>query len=383
MAEDSGQAHAPKSSLYFAVALAVAAAIGWFLYFSEAGTSAALQSENSGFQQERDALNGKIQQLETDNRALAESLERSQQNASQLESEMQRLGQDRSGLEAELAQERENRERMEQELAQIESQQTSLSGQVSAANDEKQRLQDELEQAQARRQQLLDQIASVSADVEARQAELSASQQDMEQLNQELAQTRQDQDRLKKELSQTRQEQDQLKKQVAELSEQQQKEAQHFAELEKRLEQELNESRVEISQLKNRMLVISLTSEVLFSSGSAQIKPAGKEVLSVIAATLNEYPDRAISIEGHTDNVPIGAGSFYKSNWELASARALAALDYLREGNLVAPGRLKVVGHGEYSPIADNSTAEGRQLNRRIEIRLRPPGEDEIKEEIS
>ena len=125
------------------------------------------------------------------------------------------------------------------------------------------------------------------------------------------------------------------------------------------------------------MTVISLTSEVLFNSGSARIKPAGREVLSLIASTLNTYPDRAISIEGHTDNEPIGRGSFYKSNWELSAARALAAVELLQADNRVAPNRLKLVGHGEFSPIASNDTEEGRQLNRRIEIRLLPPGDIE------
>ena len=152
--------------------------------------------------------------------------------------------------------------------------------------------------------------------------------------------------------------------------EQEQKSKQLIANLKNRLEQELNESRVEISQLKNRLTVIKLTSEVLFSSGSAQIKPTGQKVLSIIAESLNAYPGRAISVEGHTDNRPMVQNARYKSNWELSVARGLAAVKYFQQNNQVDPKRLKVIGYGEYRPVSSNETAEGRKLNRRIEIRL-------------
>jgi chemotaxis protein MotB len=160
--------------------------------------------------------------------------------------------------------------------------------------------------------------------------------------------------------------------------EQEQKSKQRIANLKNRLEQELNESRVEISQLKNRLTVIKLTSEVLFSSGSAQIKPTGQKVLSIIAESLNAYPDRAISVEGHTDNRPMVQNARYKSNWELSIARGLAAVKYFQANNQVDPKRLKVIGYGEYRPVSSNETAEGRKLNRRIEIRILPPDNTDL-----
>ena len=95
-------------------------------------------------------------------------------------------------------------------------------------------------------------------------------------------------------------------------------------------------------------------------------------MLALIAESLNAYPGRAISIEGHTDNVPIGRRSRYASNWQLSTARALAAVNYFQRHNAVNPQRLQVVGHGEHQPVSSNETAEGRQQNRRIEIRLMP-----------
>jgi chemotaxis protein MotB len=155
--------------------------------------------------------------------------------------------------------------------------------------------------------------------------------------------------------------------------EQEQASKEQIANLKSRLELELDESRVEISQLKNRMTVIKLTSEVLFNSGSAEIKPAGKKVLSIIAESLNAYPQRAISIEGHTDDRVLRYNSRYASNWALSAARSLAAVDFLQHENQVDPRRLRLVGYGEHHPVSDNDSAEGRKLNRRIEIRLLPP----------
>ncbi len=76
------------------------------------------------------------------------------------------------------------------------------------------------------------------------------------------------------------------------------------------------------------MTVINLTSGILFTTGSAEIRPAGQKVLALIATSLNAYPDRDVSIEGHTDTVRIGEDSAYDSNWELSAARALAAVQY-------------------------------------------------------
>jgi chemotaxis protein MotB len=215
-----------------------------------------------------------------------------------------------------------------------------------------------LDDAQARRQQLLDQITEVSGDVEAREAELADANRDISELNRQL--------------EQNRRQQAMLEARIEEIRERHRQEAQHFAELKQRLEEELNESRVTITQLKNRMTVIDMTSEVLFRSGSARITPTGRKVLDVIAASLNAYPERAISVEGHTDDVPVGENLPYASNWELSTARALAAVDYLRQENRVAAERLRVVGLGEFHPVASNETPAGRKLNRRIEIRLLP-----------
>jgi chemotaxis protein MotB len=369
---------------------AVAAASGWYQYRQAtaateelARTSAAqiddlqsdirqskqasqqLQSELENRQQEVSRLaataaelEAKLQTGEARINDLQHSMQQSKRSNEQLQSQ---LDAERAARQQEVSRLTATSAELESELQQRLAQQESLNRQVSEASDEKRQLANRLDDAQARRQQLLDQIAEVSGDVAVKEAALADADRDIRELNQQLERT----------LLQ----QDLLAARIEELNEQQRREAQHFANLKQHLEQELNESRVKITQLKNRMTVINLTSEVLFASGSARITSTGKQLLDVIAASLNAYPERAISIEGHTDNVPIGANSSFGSNWELSTARAQAAVDYLQQHAQVAPGRLQVVGHGEHQPVASNETAEGRRLNRRIEIRLLPnPG---------
>lgn len=114
-----------------------------------------------------------------------------------------------------------------------------------------------------------------------------------------------------------------------------------------------------------RGIVITLPDTLLFSSGSAELKPEATDVLTRIADKLKEIPGK-IAIEGHTDNVPI-RNSIYKSNWELSAARASSVLHFLLQKGL-APDRFVIAGYGEYRPVASNDTEEGRAKNRRVEI---------------
>ena len=90
---------------------------------------------------------------------------------------------------------------------------------------------------------------------------------------------------------------------------------------------------------------------------------------SRVALILERYAESEIEIEGHTDNVPIHTSRFASNN-ELSSSRALAMFDYLVEHTALEPAQIKHSGRGEYMPVADNSTPEGRAKNRRIEIKI-------------
>lgn len=122
--------------------------------------------------------------------------------------------------------------------------------------------------------------------------------------------------------------------------------------------------------IEHGRIVINLPENVLFASGSAVINSAGKEALNQIANALKEFEDRSFQVEGHTDNVPIKS-SRYPSNWELSTARALSVLHLMIQDGVKAEN-LSAAGFGEFHPRADNKTAEGRKLNRRIEIIMQP-----------
>ncbi len=114
-----------------------------------------------------------------------------------------------------------------------------------------------------------------------------------------------------------------------------------------------------------RGLVIRMNNAILFDSGSAEIQ-ANEETLIQLAELINSL-DNYVRIEGHTDTVPINS-SVYPSNWELSSARATSVVQLFINECGFSPEKLVAVGYGEYRPVADNSTSEGRAKNRRIDI---------------
>ncbi|MCR5734896.1 MAG: flagellar motor protein MotB [Lachnospiraceae bacterium] len=114
---------------------------------------------------------------------------------------------------------------------------------------------------------------------------------------------------------------------------------------------------------------LTLNGALLFDSGSDQLKEESIPILKKIGMILKKYGKSIIEIEGHTDNVPIHNAKF-DSNNELSSARALAVFEYLVENSGLDPAMVKHSGRGEYVPVADNSTAEGRAQNRRVEIKI-------------
>lgn len=140
--------------------------------------------------------------------------------------------------------------------------------------------------------------------------------------------------------------------------------------LESQMRDALASRDITISELQGK-LTLSILDRILFDSGQAVIKPEGQEVLRQLAAVLDQFPNRQIHVTGHTDNVPIHTTQF-PSNWELSAARALAALRFLVEEAGVNPTRLAAVAHGEFQPVADNATPEGRAKNRRIAIVVLP-----------
>ena len=118
--------------------------------------------------------------------------------------------------------------------------------------------------------------------------------------------------------------------------------------------------------INQRGVAVSMSDQFLFDSGSAQLKPDGQRVLYKIATLVrDEVP--AISIEGHTDSVPL-RGGMYRDNWGLSAARAARVASYMQEDGQVDPRRLQAVGYGPSRPLVPNDTREHQALNRRVDL---------------
>ena len=115
---------------------------------------------------------------------------------------------------------------------------------------------------------------------------------------------------------------------------------------------------------------LSIDGYFLFDSGEAELKKGADVVLDKAAGILKKFKDTDIVIEGHTDNVPQTNTVKFKNNLWLSSARAMTVLEYLTNVEHMDPKRLSASGKGEYEPIASNKTPEGRQKNRRVEIKI-------------
>ncbi len=128
------------------------------------------------------------------------------------------------------------------------------------------------------------------------------------------------------------------------------------------------QDQVEVS-FNAQYVMITLNGAVLFDSGSEVIKQEALPLVDKVGRILDHYTSNIIEVEGHTDNVPIHNGRFEDNN-VLSMYRALSVADYLREVTSINPAHIKSSGRGDYVPIADNATAEGRALNRRVVIKI-------------
>lgn len=151
-------------------------------------------------------------------------------------------------------------------------------------------------------------------------------------------------------------------------------------------QQELEESEDMAQQLENALsqygiqddvevdfnaeyVTLNMNGALLFDSASAELRDEAYPLVNRLGKILVTYDNNIIEVEGHTDNVPIHS-SKYEDNNVLSMYRALAVANYLRDTTTLDPAYIKSSGRGEYVPIADNATPEGRARNRRVEIKI-------------
>ena len=147
------------------------------------------------------------------------------------------------------------------------------------------------------------------------------------------------------------------------------KESEELAEKIEEAMEEQSLSREVDMEVTSQYVQLSLKGALLFDSGSSELKAEALPVMEKLGLILERYAGSVIEIEGHTDNVPINSARFANNN-ELSSARALSVFDYFVETTTLDLAMIKHSGRGEYVPIADNSSPEGRAKNRRVEIKI-------------
>ena len=200
----------------------------------------------------------------------------------------------------------------------------------------------------------------VAQDLARREAELGA-------LDQSLQRSKADNDRLAADLRTREARMAELTKALADKD-------QAVADLKARVSKALlsfNSADLQV-KLKDGKVYVSLSEQLLFKSGSTKVDPKGQEALKTLATVLQEQRDVNVVVEGHTDNVPMRAGTAgMTDNWDLSALRATEIARLLTTAG-VAPERVTASGRGQYVPIAPNDSAPNKALNRRTEIILTP-----------
>jgi chemotaxis protein MotB len=154
--------------------------------------------------------------------------------------------------------------------------------------------------------------------------------------------------------------------------EQVQKVSSTYEDMIEKMKSEISKGQITISELKGK-LTVNMVDSILFDSGRAEVKKGGHEILGKVVSILKGVSDKSIRIEGHTDDVQISRAlaQRYPTNWELSAARAVNVARFLQDQG-IDPGNLSAAAYGEWKPVATNDTAEGKAMNRRIELILVP-----------
>lgn len=177
---------------------------------------------------------------------------------------------------------------------------------------------------------------------------------------------------MRADLSATRAELDDLREQREETA----KRLAAFKKMTAKFQKMIDSGQLDVA-IRDGQMLVNLPASVLFESGSADLSRAGELALMEVAVVLRDFDDRKFMVVGHTDDRPLESSSTsrYRNNWELSTARAVTVVNFMIEARM-DPKNLIAAGLGEHAPVAKNSTAKGRQQNRRIEIVLLPKLEE-------
>jgi chemotaxis protein MotB len=274
-----------------------------------------------------------------------------------MQSTYQRKVDEAQGLKSELAALQKKYDALSAENADLKARQERLTADLAGTTAQKEKLTTDLAYVTGQRDKLAQDREELSGILKSRSDSLS---QTVFELRGKVTDLEDQNEKLKREnarLARAREEQVQ-------------KVSTTYESLLEKMKAEVAQGQVTISELKGK-LTVNMVDAILFDSGKAEVKRGGLDVLKKVVAIVKDVKDKAIRVEGYTDNVPISPAlaKRYPTNWELSAARAINVTRFLQEQG-VDPTQLSAVAHGEWEPVADNATPEGRAKNRRIEINL-------------
>ncbi len=251
-------------------------------------------------------------------------------------------------------------ERLENEIAKLKADTAQLGKKIRATVSDLKQLSADNNQLETRYNNLLTNSGKMTRDLAEQQERLLA-------LKESLEQTKLENERLSADLAVREQK-------VKELEDVLAKKDEAVQALKNRITQALlnfKESDLTVS-VKNGKVYVSLAEQLLFKSGSTSVDPKGAAALQQLAKAIKDQQDLNIMVEGHTDNVPIGRTSQYMNdNWDLSVLRATSIIRILTSSGLNAK-QVTAAGRGEFMPVEENETKEGRQKNRRTDIIITP-----------
>ena len=142
--------------------------------------------------------------------------------------------------------------------------------------------------------------------------------------------------------------------------------ADQYEKIRMNLSNEISEGLAEVERDGDK-IIVRLAEKGSFRSGFANLQPSFKPLLNKVGQSIKDSTGM-ITIEGHTDNVPMAFSERFRSNWDLSAARSAAVADYLLDNTAVADGRVTVTGYADTKPLTSNDSPQGRAKNRRIEV---------------
>ena len=142
--------------------------------------------------------------------------------------------------------------------------------------------------------------------------------------------------------------------------------ADQYEKIRMNLSNEISEGLAEVERDGDK-IIVRLAEKGSFRSGFANLQPSFKPLLNKVGQSIKDSSGM-ITIEGHTDNVPMAFSERFRSNWDLSAARSAAVADYLLDNTAVADGRVTVTGYADTKPLTSNDSPQGRAKNRRIEV---------------